>query len=289
MTHEVAPKPHVGIVGAGRVGAVLAARLRTAGYPVVAVSGASDASMLRIETLLPGVPVLEPAAVAEQADVLILAVPDDVLAEVAHELPTHIGQFVVHTSGRHGIAVLDDMAARGARPIAMHPAMTFTGTLVDLDRTCVFGVTADDEDRPMAEELATALAGTVAWIPEAERTAYHAALAHGANHLNTLVGQAMDMLRWSGVTDPGSLLRPLLEASLDNTLAYGTAALTGPIARGDVDTVRAHFAALSHNELPTYVALGRATVQRAATAGRINADTAAALVAVFDDVEVASR
>lgn len=281
--------PTVGIVGAGRVGAVLAARLRAAGYPIAAVSGRSDASMLRVETMLPGVRVLDAAEVAEQCEVLILAVPDDVLAEVARELPTHIGQFVIHTSGRHGVAVLEDMAARGARTIAMHPAMTFTGTHVDLERTCVFGVTADEADRPLAAELVSDLGGTVEWIDEDDRTAYHAALAHGANHLNTLVGQAMDMLRWSGVADPGSLLRPLLEASLDNTLAYGTAALTGPIARGDVDTVRAHLATISINEMPTYIAMARATVHRAANAGRIDAATVAAFEALLDDAEVQAR
>lgn len=275
----------VGVVGAGRVGAALAARLRAAGCTVSAVSGASAASQLRIDTLLPGVRVATPAQVAESSDIVVLAVPDDVLADVVEQLAPYVrdGQYVVHTSGRHGLAALDAVAIRGARPIALHPAMTFTGTDVDLTRTCVFGVTAHDEDRAFAAQLVAAIGGTIEWIDEADRVAYHAALAHGANHLNTLVSQAMDQLRSAGVGDPAALLRLLLEASLDNTLAYGDAALTGPVARGDVETIRAHLGALEHDIVPSYVALARATVERATSAGRISVAAAEAIEAVLDE------
>lgn len=280
MSHVV-----MGVVGAGRVGAALAARLRASGWPVAAVSGASPASQLRIGTLLPGVRVATAAQVVEFADAVILAVPDDALLGVVDELAATVrpGQYVLHTSGRHGLAALDAMAERGARPIALHPAMTFTGTDVDLARTCVFGVTAGDADRDFARQLVGALGGTVEWIAEDSRVGYHAALAHGANHLNTLVSQAMDQLRGAGVADPAALLRQLLEASLDNTLAYGDAALTGPVARGDVETIRAHLAALEHQVVPSYVALARATVDRAASAGRISTASAEAIETVLDE------
>src|SRR5699024_372000 len=118
-----------------------------------------------------------------------------------------------------------------------------TGTDRDLDRLpgCAFGVTAE---APTAVALATRfvddLRGRLVWVPEDKRTLYHAGLAHGANHLVTLVTQAMDLLRESGATDPAATLRPLLSAALDNALTMGDAALTGPIVRGDVETVRAH-------------------------------------------------
>jgi predicted short-subunit dehydrogenase-like oxidoreductase (DUF2520 family) len=278
----------VGCIGAGRVGSVLTARLRAAGYPIAGVSGSSDASRMRVDTMLPGVERLAPEDVAEAADVVILAVPDDALEDVARKLAPHVrpGQFVLHTSGRHGLEALAPMAANGARPIALHPAMTFTGTHVDLVRACVFGGTAAEPDRAFADELVAELGGSIEWIGEENRVAYHAALAHGANHLNTLVSQAMDILRATGVSDPAALLRPLLEASLDNTLAYGDAALTGPVARGDVETVRAHLMALGEPERPTYIELARATAERAAATGRITAETAAAIEAALDDILV---
>lgn len=276
--------PSIGVVGAGRVGAVLAARLRAAGCDVVAVSGASPASRLRIDTLLPGVRVTSPSEVVEAAEVVVLAVPDDALAAVADGLAAHVrpGQYVLHTSGRHGLAALRPMTARGARPIALHPAMTFTGTDVDLTRNCVFGVTAEAADREFSQALVATLGGALEWIDEADRVAYHAALAHGANHLNTLVSESMDQLRAAGVADPAALLRELLEASLDNTLAYGDAALTGPVARGDVHTIEAHLAALDPQVLPSYLAMARATAARAAASHRISAETREAIGAALD-------
>jgi predicted short-subunit dehydrogenase-like oxidoreductase (DUF2520 family) len=279
----------VGVVGAGRVGAVLAAKFRAAGHPVVGVSGRSLASRLRIQTLLEGVDTLTPAEVVERADIVLIAVPDDALVEVAQSLVPHVqpGQVVMHTSGRHGLAVLAPMVAAGARAIAFHPAMTFTGTDVDLDRSCAYGLTAQPADRSLAETLVADLGGTPEWIDDADRIGYHAALSHGANHLNTLVAQAMDLLRAAGVDDPSAVLRPLLTASLDNALAYGDAALTGPVARGDINTVRAHTETLAAQPdvLDTYVALARATAARAAESGRIDAATAAALRQVLSEAE----
>lgn len=283
--------PGFGVVGAGRVGAVLAARLRAAGADVVAVSGASAASRLRIDTLLPGVRVVDPGDVVGLAKVVILAVPDDALVTVAEQLAPHVrdGQYVLHTSGRHGLAAVAPLEARGALTAAVHPAMTFTGTDVDLTRTCVFGVTADARDRGFVSALVAALGGTVEWIDEADRVAYHAALAHGANHLNTLVSQAMDQLRAAGVADPAALLRLLLEASLQNTLAYGDAALTGPVARGDVRTIEAHLAALDPAVVASYSAMSRATAARAAASRRISAETREAIDAVLDSAMESSR
>lgn len=100
----------VGIVGAGRVGAVLGAALRAAGHEITGVAGESDASRRRIDALLPGVPVDKPSAVARGCDVLLLTVPDDMLGNVVTVLTDsgalRPGQYVVHTSGRHGLAVL---------------------------------------------------------------------------------------------------------------------------------------------------------------------------------------
>ena len=272
------PALTVGVVGAGRVGAVLSARLRAAGHEVVAAAGDSDASLARIADLLPGVPNAKPTAVARSCDLLLLTVPDDMLGNVVATLAgagaLHEGQLVVHTSGRHGLAVLEPARAAGARTAAVHPAMTFTGTAVDLDRLagCVFGLTASAGEREDAERLVADLGGRATWVPEEMRTLYHAGLAHGANHLVTLVTEAMEMLAAAGVDDPAGTLRPLLGAALDNALEHGDAALTGPIVRGDVGTVRAHLEDLAANAPQTtasYVALARATLGRAVTDGRI--------------------
>jgi predicted short-subunit dehydrogenase-like oxidoreductase (DUF2520 family) len=170
--------------------------------------------------------------------------------------------------------VLDDARAVGAHAVAMHPAMTFTGTAVDLGRLpgCVFGLTAGPGERAFAEGLVADLGGRPMWVPEEMRTLYHAGLAHGANHLVTLVTQAMELLTAAGADDPAGTLRPLLTAALDNALDQGDAALTGPIVRGDVHTVRAHLddiAANAPHTLTSYVAMARATLDRVVTDGRL--------------------
>ncbi len=276
-SYDAAPLS-VGVIGAGRVGAVLAAALRSAGHPVTAAAGESDASRRRAADLLPGVPLRKPSAVARGCDLLLLTVPDDMLPNVVRVLADsgalREGQVVAHTSGRHGLAVLAPAAEIGARVIALHPAMTFTGTAIDLDRLagCVFGLTAGPAEHDLAESLVGEIGARATWVPEEMRTLYHAGLAHGANHLVTLVTEAMGLLAAAGSADPAGTLRPLLEAALDNALAHGDAALTGPIVRGDVQTVAAHLddiAANAPDTLPSYVTLARATLDHAVTDGRV--------------------
>jgi predicted short-subunit dehydrogenase-like oxidoreductase (DUF2520 family) len=281
----------IGVVGAGRVGAVLAAALRSAGHEITAVAGESAASRTRAETLLPGVRVDKPTAVARSCDLLLLTVPDDMLGNVVTMLAAsgaiRSGQHVVHTSGKHGVSVLAPAVRRGAHALAMHPAMTFTGTDLDLARLpgCVFGVTAGPGTGELAEQLVADLGGRTVRVAEDRRALYHAGLAHGANHLVTLVAQAMDLLRASGADDPAGTLRPLLGAALENALSYGDAALTGPIVRGDVETVRAHLADIATTApgtLESYVAMARATANRAVLDGRLLPIRAAKLVGVLD-------
>jgi predicted short-subunit dehydrogenase-like oxidoreductase (DUF2520 family) len=287
----------VGVIGAGRVGAVLAAALRSAGHDVVAAAGESDASRGRIADLLPGVPTLKPSAVARSCDLLLLTVPDDMLPNVVAVLSDsgaiRPGQYVVHTSGRHGLAVLGPAVAVGARGIAAHPAMTFTGTALDLGRLdgCVFGLTAPDEERDFADRLVAQLRGRALWIPEERRTLYHASLAHGANHLVTLVAQAMELLAAAGAEAPAETLRPLLSAALDNALEHGDDALTGPIVRGDAETVRGHLAEIARtapHTLPSYVAMARSTVDRVVTDGRLLPIRAAKIQRILDEAAAAS-
>lgn len=282
----------IGVVGAGRVGAVLAAALRAAGHEIVAAAGESTASRDRMEALLPGVPAAKPTDVARSCDLLLLTVPDDMLENVVTTLvgagAIRAGQFVCHTSGRHGLAVLEAASAIGARPLAMHPAMTFTGTAVDLDRLhgCVFGVTTEGSGRLYAESLVADLGGIPMWVAEDKRTLYHAGLAHGANHLVTLVSQAMELLAASGAEDPAATLRPLLNAALDNALNAGDAALTGPIVRGDVNTVHAHLADIARvapATIPSYVELAKATADRALLDGRLLPIRAVKIVRLLDE------
>ena len=280
----------VGIVGTGRVGAVLGAALRRAGHRLVAVSGVSEQSRARAAELLPGIPVTTVEEVVARAELVLLTVPDDALPALISGLSStgswQAGQLVVHTSGRYGAAVFEAAAGHHIMGLALHPAMTFTGTSMDLDRLvdCCFGVTAPEALRVVAEALVVEMGAEPMWVEEQDRPTYHAALAHGANHLVTLVAQAMQVLGSAGVQDPQRLIAPLLHAALDNALRLGDGALTGPVARGDAGTVAAHLAQLSQQTpdiRPTYVALARATAERALASGRLTAAAAEPLLDIL--------
>jgi predicted short-subunit dehydrogenase-like oxidoreductase (DUF2520 family) len=281
----------IGIVGTGRVGAVLGAALTDAGHRVIAAAGLSSASLARIDQLLPGTPVKPVDEVPDGVELLLLAVPDDALGPLVRGLveggSIRPGQVVAHTSGAHGVDVLAPIVAIGGHGLALHPAMTFTGTARDLERLAggvSFGVTAPAPLRALATRLVADLGGSVEWVAEAARPLYHAALAHGANHLVTLVNEAMDRLRDAGVVRPERVLAPLLTAALENTLGQGDGALTGPVVRGDAGTVAKHLVALravAPDSVPAYLALARRSADRAIAAGRLRAHDAEALLGVL--------
>jgi predicted short-subunit dehydrogenase-like oxidoreductase (DUF2520 family) len=282
----------VGVIGAGRVGAVLGAALASAGHDVVAASGVSTASAERAARLLPGTPLLPADEVVAAADLVVLAVPDDTLAGLVAGLAEtgawRAGQLTFHTSGAHGLAVLEPAERAGVLALALHPTMTFTGAAEDADRLlgAPFGVTSRPEHRPVAETLVLEMGGEPFFVAEDDRRLYHAALVTGANHLVTLVAEAADLLRGAGVADPGRVLGPLLTAALDNGLRRGDRGLTGPVSRGDVGTVADHLEILNDRapaSVAAYVAMAQRTTERALASGRLKRHEGAPLLDLLYD------
>lgn len=269
----------VGIVSAGRVGTALGAALERAGHVVGAVVARSPQSRRRVGDRLPESAILGLADVVTRSELLIISVPDAVLGSVIHDIAAtgavRPGTLVAHTAGAYGVDILTPLTELGATPLAIHPAMTFVGTADDtarLSQAC-FGVTAADE---VGDAIATALVlemgGEPVRVAESDRTLYHAALAHGANHLVALISDSLEALNQaiagyggggaSTATVDGNpvrlaerILGPLVTASLQNALDLGAGALTGPVARGDAAAVAAHLAAL--RALPDAVAAGQ--------------------------------
>ena len=278
----------VGVISAGRVGTALGVALERADHVVVACSAISNASRRLAERRLPDTPVLAVPDVADRAELLLLTVPDSELIGLINGLAAtgalRRGTIVAHTSGANGVAVLAPLTAQGCVPLAIHPAMTFSGSDEDIARlseTC-FGITAADEiGYAIAQALVLEIGGEPFSVREEARTLYHAALAHGSNHVVTLIADAVVALRAALSGDgllgqeavgdaPGGLaeriLGPLARAALENTLRRGQAALTGPVARGDAAAVAAHLAALDEVDpelAQAYCADSLRTAQRA--------------------------
>lgn len=287
---EKPPRLDVGVVGTGRAGSVIGAALKRAGHQIKACTAVTDLSKLRAEALLPGVAILSIEETVADRDLILLAIPDDVLAEVVSGLAAtnavSPGTFVLHLSGRYGIDILRPLTEQGCLPLALHPVMTFTGTSIDLNRlsACPFGVTTHQTLRPVAETLVMEMGGEPVWVPEASRSLYHAALTFGANNLMTLVNQTSELLESAGISNPESLVAPLLSASLDNALRNGDSALTGPIARGDAQTVREHLRVLANFDpavTQAYRSLARLTAVRALASGVLQPQNAESLLALL--------
>ncbi|MEI2715690.1 MAG: DUF2520 domain-containing protein [Candidatus Nanopelagicales bacterium] len=277
----------VGVIGVGRAGSVLAAALQRAGHHVVAVHAHSGRSRQRAAGMLPDAAVVSPPDVFAAADLVLLTVPDDVLLTMVQAAAAGgwagREQFVVHSSGRYGVTELDPLHAQ---PMALHPVMTLTGRPEDVDRLigCPFGVTAPEHLMTVAAALVVEMGGEPMFVAEDKRPLYHAALAHSANHMITLVAEAMDLLRLSGLDEPHRMLGPLLDAALANALAHGDNALTGPVSRGDSGTVAAHLDELtkvSTAMADAYRALARRTADRALAAGNLDPALAARLLEVL--------
>lgn len=268
----------IGVISAGKVGVALASALRSQGHQIVGAYARSERSIERLEIMLPGVPSLSVEEIVERSELVILAVPDDVLAGLVSGIAKRgfwrQRQILVHTAGYFGVEILRPAQQAGALCLAIHPAMTFTGTSLDVARLqgCPFAITALPPYQVIGQALVSEIGGTAVIVAEEDRATYHAALSHGANHLVTLIAQAMQMLKSIGVEAPGQYLQALSTAALEGALSSGDSLLTGPIVRGDIGTVAGHLdqterLAQTVPELTdlaeTYRALALATANRA--------------------------
>ncbi|MFT4124118.1 MAG: DUF2520 domain-containing protein [Microbacteriaceae bacterium] len=217
----------VGVVGAGRVGTVLGAALRAAGHVVVGVSAVSDASRDRAEALLPGVPVLDVPEVVERSELVLLCVPAQQLPGLVEGLAAagawQAGQLVVHTCAEHGTGVLGPARLAGAIPLAIHPAIAFTGTSIDVERLrgAWCAVTAPAPVLPIAQALVVEMGAEPVVVTEPDRAAYAEAIATATGFSASIVGQAVELLAGIGVERPGGILGPLVRSSVENALRGG--------------------------------------------------------------------
>ena len=212
----------VGIVGAGRVGPVIGAALAGAGHAIVGITSGSDDE--RASAVLPGVPVLETQDVVRRSELVILAVPSAELSALVSGIAElggwQIGQLVLHTDPAQGIEVLRPAAERGAIPLAVHPAITFTGTSIDLRQLQAgfAAVTAPAAVLPIAQALAVEMGCEPVVIAEADRAAYADAIATATEFSRSIIGQSTSRLREIGVENPGGFLSALVQSTVERAL-----------------------------------------------------------------------
>jgi predicted short-subunit dehydrogenase-like oxidoreductase (DUF2520 family) len=214
----------IGIIGAGKVGPVIGAALASAGHAIVGISAISESSRERADAMLHGVPILEIPAIVERSELVILAVPAGELMSLVAGLAAtgawQPGQLVMHTAAEYGTDVLVPATASGAIPLAIHPAVSFTGTTIDLAQLvgAYFAVTAPVPVQPIGQALVVEMGGEPIIVAERDRAAYAEAIATATSFSSAIVDQATTLLSSIGIESPGTILGPLVRSSVENAL-----------------------------------------------------------------------
>lgn len=285
------PRPTLSFIGAGTLGTALAKAWANAGYRVIAIHSQTHEHAVQLAHALPEAKAVSEISGVACADVIFLTVPDDAIAAVCESITWPASASVVHCSGALSLDVLNRAAQAGAATGSLHPLQTFaTGgdhaaRLSDISYALQ---ASSDELRDTLQELVEALGGRPQWISGADKPLYHASAAMASNYLVALLGDASKLWESFGISRDNGLqsLLPLVRGTIDNLQGIGFPdALTGPIARGDVDTVRIHLDALTASQpdiVASYVAMGKRTVALGLEKGTLNEDAACAIRALLD-------
>jgi predicted short-subunit dehydrogenase-like oxidoreductase (DUF2520 family) len=278
--------PVVGIVGAGAVGAALGLALHRAGWTVGAVASRDAGRRERFRSLVPGARAfVEPHALLDEVELIVLAVPDDAIASLAGELRMYSGQAMIHTSGALGAEVLEPALAAGTQIGSFHPLVAFADTerAVAAFHGATVAVEGDRELVALLARLAEAIGATAVQLAPGSKAAYHAAAVLAAGGFVALLDAIAELGAAAGLDEAGSIAiyGNLVEQSLGNARALGTrAALTGPMVRGDAGTLERHVVAvtrLAPSVLPIYSALAEREIALAEARGAIDREAAEVL------------
>ena len=260
-------RPVVGIVGAGAVGTALGVALSRAGWPVGAVASRDPGRRERFRELVPGIRAFaEPNALVDDVELVILAVPDDVVEPLARDLRLYAGQAMIHTSGLLGAEVLQPAMAAGTQAGAFHPLVAFA----DLDRAlealdgATIAIEGDDELAAHLGEMAEAIGAVPVRLAPGSKAAYHAAAVLSAGGVVALLDAIREVAAAVGLDEAGalSIYLPLLEQTVANARTLGIdRALTGPATRGDAGTIAAHRVAIDA-DAPAAMEIYRALLTR---------------------------
>lgn len=271
--------PDIGFIGAGTVGTALAVRLKENGYSVVAVTSRTLASAERLAGMVDNCEVQDsPQAVAEAAELVFITTPDDAIAGVTAHIKWHSGQSAVHCSGADSLDILNSATKAGAQAGGFHPLQTFASITYAIENIpgSTFALEAEEPLLSTLKEMAIALNGSWIELKPGDKVIYHTAAVFACNYLVALVKLATDLWQTFGVSNPEAIqaLLPLLRGTLNNLDNVGLPhCLTGPIARGDLGTIKKHLAVLDARApalLPAYRELGQQTIPIALAKGRID-------------------
>lgn len=275
-------RARIAIIGAGKAGSAFAFACRRQGYRLAGIASRTTSSAATLAARLGTVWSLHAEEMTRQADIVFITVPDRHVETVTRQIAGYGGfrreQYIYHVSGLLPVTVLAEAAACGARTGSMHPlqSFAFTETAWQQFQGAYMALDGDQEAVTQARELAIQLGSIPFFVPAEQRALYHAAACVASNYLIALAHCAAQLLTRCGLNEQQAVagLWPLMKGSLDNLLAVGPdKALSGPVSRGDGNTVQRHVAALAKADRGTlrlYKELGYYTANMANKQGLID-------------------
>jgi predicted short-subunit dehydrogenase-like oxidoreductase (DUF2520 family) len=284
----------IGFIGAGTVGTALAVRLAERGYSILAVTSRSPSSAEKLAVKVPGCrAVKDGQEVASLAELIFITTPDDAIAPVVNAVHWREEQSVVHCDGAASTDILEGARLVGALVGGFHPLQTFANLEEAIKNLpgSTFAIEAEGPLYRVLSKMAEDLGGRSIRLGGADKVLYHAAAVMTSNYTVTLLKMAMDLWQTFGISPAEAkiALLPLLQGTVNNIAKIGFPhCLTGPIARGDMGTLRRHLIALRDRApgvLEAYRQLGLQTIPIALAKGRIEEKTAEELRALLEGKE----
>lgn len=280
-------KRPITIIGPGKVGRAIGQTASRVGWPVVAIAGGTHEQRTQEFAQALGAKVCSLAQAASQGQLVLLTVKDAAIRPVCEQLAAAGGlahkPIVVHCSGALDCDVLTAASDAGCPVGTMHPLQTFPSAQAAIGKLpgTYWFIQGQPAATPTLAALAEALGGKTVHIDAQAKPLYHAAAVMSANYITALIDAAIELYQQTGLDEAAAraAAAPIIRATVANVLEKGTeASLTGPIARGDIDTVRRHLDALDafNAELAElYRTVGRRAVRIAQRKTSIDEDTAA--------------
>lgn len=215
----------IGLIGQSVEAIAICQALELAGHQVVAISANGQLGENSIETLLPAAKRLPEDQVFEMADLVILGVRTEEIVSTIARLIDHVrkGQLIVHLAAEFDHEVLAEVTNKGAIALAMHPAMRFTGTGLDLNRIkeSYFAVSAPTVALPIVQALVIEMGAEPIVVLGPERKLYAEAITVAGNFSAMIVNQAVGLLEQAGVENPALVIAPVIESAVDQALSKG--------------------------------------------------------------------
>lgn len=294
VVYFIIMKPSIAIVGCGKVGTAIGKFLAEAGYNIAGLASKSLSSAERVADIVKTNNVSEiPWEITKKADIVFLTTPDNAIADTCNSISIHSGfrknAVVLHCSGALPSTILSSAKKCNAFIGSMHPLQSFASTAPAGNpfKDIIISVEGEKDAVNKARKIATDLGAECLMIKTEAKALYHASAVVASNYLVTLLDLSFRLIKAAGITDREAFkaLKPLIQGTLSNIEKAGTVnALTGPIVRGDIETLKRHLEEIglkTPDLLSLYKTLGFHTIDIAMAGGDLSKSSAQKLKKIF--------